>query len=149
MFPFCFVYKSDFVDGSSAGQGVIQVKKTRKKKTFVSFHMSSFIRFTAQTNTQMCTCCTRKYIWTEKAAETASVNETIHCQLNLCQTRMQGTCLTLLFAPGSSWHFIWPTKRLHKQAGHWALNKQNCLCLQVSDKVFQMLNQPYYYKFAS
>lgn len=55
---------------------------------------------------------------------------------------MQGTWQTLFFAPGSSWYFIWPMERLHKQAGHQALNKQNCLCLQVSDKVFQMLTNP-------
>lgn len=98
-------------------------KKTRKKQRFLSFHMSSFIWFTAQTNTQTGTCCTREYTRAEKAAETISINETIYCQLNLCQTRMQGTWLTLLFAPGSYWYFIWPTERLHKQAGHQALNK--------------------------
>lgn len=73
--------------------------------------------------TQTGTCCTREYTRAEKAAETISINETIYCQLNLCQTRMQGTWLTLLFAPGSYWYFIWPTERLHKQAGHQALNK--------------------------
>lgn len=32
MFPFCFVYKSDCVDGINAGQGVIYMKKNKQKE---------------------------------------------------------------------------------------------------------------------